>query len=574
MRKTILASIFCFSAVCLAAGQTAAPSPSPTPDPEKEKADMILFLRDVDQDVSNLRLPENRIVFFAEIASVMWQFDETQARAIYGKASADLRQSLMNYANAVAQAKAAAAADPDALTSSFTGPYRDPFAADGRALRAVRDQLIASIAPNDLDLALSVLTDTASILSGVQDEYVSAGDDRLYALLAQQAAAKDPKRALAMALESLKKGLSSSHFAILQEINETDPESAKILGAAMLSAAKRSTERTYLLLDFLRTADSLLEDSKEPKGKPSPFTEAEVREIAGLVAADPEASLSFDLELVEKYLPAKAAALKAKANGVLGNANRISFGIAEGSASNANANAAVSEEEQRRKKRSEDSESLNKISKLLDGTLSKEEREKVLADAQKTIARIRDPRDKVMVLSAMAAGFAASDRPLALDLMRQADQIAPRYPRNYADFMVTFSVAAGYAMVDPEQAFPRIEALIAGSNEILNAGVRVLEFVDPEGSMFGDGEVKIGAFGGAAGSLVSGLSMFNVPLARLAAYDLTRTRALADRFDRPEARVLGKILILRVVATKFIPATVDQRSGPEKAETQLPDGVK
>jgi len=53
---------------------------------------MIAFLRDTDQEVSNLRLPENRVALFAEIGSVMWQFDEQQARALYAKAVGDLQQ--------------------------------------------------------------------------------------------------------------------------------------------------------------------------------------------------------------------------------------------------------------------------------------------------------------------------------------------------------------------------------------------------------------------------------------------------------------------------------------------------
>ena len=64
-------------------------------------------------------------------------------------------------------------------------------------------------------------------------------------------------------------------------------------------------------------------------------------------------------------------------------------------------------------------------------------------------------------------------------------------------------------------------------------------------------------------SMLRQMSIANVPLKKLAEFDLDRTRALADRFDRPEARVLAKILILRAYtqapAEKPTSAAKDER---------------
>ena len=550
---------------------TSTPTPSPTPDAEKEKARMIAFLRDVDQEVSNLRLPGNRVTLFAEVASVMWQFDETQARNIYAKAANDLRQIMMSYSTAAADAKAAQAADPDALTASFVGsPYRDAMTTKGRELLAVRAQVLLSIAENDPEFALQVLADTAGLV--VADDRYSSGDDdvRLRDEIAAMAAPRSPKRALELALESLKKELNSTHFRILRELNEVDGEAAKTLASAMLSKAKDDKTNVYLLSEFLKNIDSYLEAEKKKSAKPSPFTISDARQVAGSIVDQLDHPTSFSrLDLIEKYLPARVAALKAKAaakarmNGGQA-ANGANTATNAASTRSSNFNASERAEQEKWKKRAEDRKSLGVFSKLSSGNLPPEEREKVLAEARKTVARLRDPRDKVIALSAIATGVVGSDKQLALDLMREADRVAPLYPKNYADFMVVFAVASGYAMVDPEQAFPRIENLIASTNEIINAGVKVAEFIDVPGEIVEDNEVKIGAFGGPMGaSMLRQMSIANVPLKKLAEFDLDRTPALADRFDRPEARVLAKILILRAYtqapAEKPTSAAKDER---------------
>ncbi|MEZ5423125.1 MAG: hypothetical protein R2682_08540 [Pyrinomonadaceae bacterium] len=560
-------------AVPFVSAQTAAstPTPSPTPDAEKEKARMIAFLRDVDQEVSNLRLPENRVALFAEVASVMWQFDETQARSIYSKAANDLRQIMMSYSTAAADAKAAQAADPDALTASFVGnPYRDAMANKGRELLAVRAQILISIAENDPEFALQVLADTAGLV--VADGRYSSGDDdvRLRDEIAAMSARRSPKRALEIALESLKKELNNTHFRILRELNEVDGEAAKTLASAMLAKAKGDKTNAYLLSEFLKNIDSYLEAEKKKSAKPSPFSIADARQVAeSLVDQLGDQTFLPGLDLIEKYLPARAAALKAKAaakarmNGGYA-ANRANAAANVASTRSSNLNEPERAEQEKWKKLAEDRKSLDVFSKLSSGNLPPEEREKVLAEARKTVARLRDPRDKVIALSAIATGVVGSDKQLALDLMREADRVAPLYPKNYADFMVVFAVASGYAMVDPEQAFPRIENLIASTNEIINAGVKVAEFIDVPGEIVEDNEVKIGAFGGPMGaSMLRRMSIANVPLKKLAEFDLDRTRALADRFDRPEARVLAKILILRA----YTQAPAEKPTNTERTST-------
>lgn len=578
MKNIFLALVFTSMAAIAAFSQDVRPSPTPTPDAEKEKAQVMRFLRDLDQEISNLRLPENRIAYFAELGAVMWQFDETQARTLYGKAISDLQQLIAEHNSVLAAEKAAAAADPDALTVGFTsmGGLRDA-ASRGRALNGIRRQILLAIAQNDLDLAMNGLTATANIDFGESDQEPTH-DDWLVQQLAEIGADKSPKQALALALESLKKGLESRHFSILYNLAASDPASAKQLAAAIMSKAKEGKASIYILTEFLRKAEGLAKtDNKEGKSEPL-YTKQDLREIAGLLADEIEddGGSSF-ISLVEKYLPARAAALKAKfrSKGISGNmvdglrVPGVESGYGSNSmASNSNSAAAKAQAEKWKKQR-EDRNSLRAFSKLAAGTLPPEEREKVLAEARKTVARLRDPRDKIIALSAIATGVVNSDKALALDLMREADRLAPTYPTTYADCMVVYSLASGYVFVDPEQAFPRFEALISRLNELIGAGVKLIEFIDVQGDTVKDGEIKLGSLGGLTGlGILRITSGADLPLRRLAEFDLPRTQALADRFDRPEARVLAKILILRAFSKKFA-APNDVAERPEVQPDEL-----
>lgn len=576
MKNNILALVIVLISTAFAFSQTA--TPSPTPDAEKEKAQMIAFLRDTDQEVSNLRLPENRVALFAEIGSVMWQFDEQQARALYAKAVGDLQQLIIEHNNAVAAEKAAKAADPDALTVSFVGSvFGSGSQADGQTLRSVRENVLLAIADSDPDLAMNALATTADIeVDKENDIYRYVAEDSLASKIAARVAARSPKRALELALDSLKKGLSSSHLDILRKLNEADPNSAKTLGAAMLSKAKDNKVQDYILSQFLSTADSLLEESKNKESKPSPFTHAEVREIAGLLAdkIQENGGLSYHIDDIEKYLPARAAALRAKnrSNSNISGNFAVPPPVSAGNASNSNSMGM--EDDARQKRQSEDRKSLEAFTKLSNGKLPKEEREKVLAEARKTVLRIRDPRDKVLALTAIATAVVSSDKDLALELMREADRLAPLYPKTMMDFMTSYAVASGYAMVDPEQAFARFEALIASTNEIIDAGVKIAEFIDVSGAMVKDNEIKVGVLGGPmAGEIRNLTSMAGAPIRSLAEYDLVRTQALTDRFDRPEARVLAKLLVLRAYATKFTAKSEVPDADTDTPE-QEPDALK
>jgi hypothetical protein len=70
--------------------------------------------------------------------------------------------------------------------------------------------------------------------------------------------------------------------------------------------------------------------------------------------------------------------------------------------------------------------------------------------------------------------------------------------------------------------------------------------MDTSNEIIEDGEVQVGSFGGGmTRDLLRGLGAIDTTIRSLAKADFPRTKALTNKFDRPEARILAKMLVLR-----------------------------
>jgi hypothetical protein len=192
---------------------------------------------------------------------------------------------------------------------------------------------------------------------------------------------------------------------------------------------------------------------------------------------------------------------------------------------------------------------LQDVMSLGEKKLPKEEREKIVTQARKIIAETPGRDKKIMVLSALAGQVAAGgDKELAAEIMKDAASFVNTNPRNYQDFLFNWMLAGGYAAADPEKAFPLLEDTISRANDTIAAFVKVAEFIDISGEMIDDGEVQVGAFGGSMiGGLTGELGMADSTVKLLVQADFEKTCALANRFDRPEVRMLAKMIVLRAV---------------------------
>lgn len=181
--------------------------------------------------------------------------------------------------------------------------------------------------------------------------------------------------------------------------------------------------------------------------------------------------------------------------------------------------------------------------------MSKEDREKVVSQARKILNATPGRDKKIMGLSVLAAQVAkAGDRELAGEIMRDTQNLVNPNPKNYQDFLYSWMLAGGYAEADPQKAFPILEDTIGRANETISAFVKVAEFIDVGEEIIVDNEVQVGAFGGQMiRGLTRELGIANSTINVLARADFQKTKDLTNRFDRPEVRILAKMMLLRAV---------------------------
>ncbi|HEV7699094.1 MAG TPA: hypothetical protein VGO43_02595 [Pyrinomonadaceae bacterium] len=542
---------------------------------EEQAADL---LRETMTEVGQLRTPENRISFSAELASLMWFHDPKEARAMYGGVIAEFNELVRRLD---AESKALPSLDDETSPGGFFGGGYGQTRAE-RKLRvaiAVRQQIAMSLAEHEPDMAFSFYSDSLALITNIKiREEAERSDGYFEARLIKQIADSDPAKAVAYSTASLKKGLDGNQIDILQKVYATDADKASEFGAAILSKVKddKAEIANYVLNELLSFSSSVYEASLKPGGKPSIYTRDELRDMAdsfasrilGAKDSDSEYSGAEYADLIAKYSPSRAAQIRARVKKADANidlsemrmaANAVANTAASGRSrsSNSNSNSAYStpaeflaseEREKAEKKVLDDVVALGKK------TLSKDERDKAVAAVRKVIIGTAGKDKKVVALSLLAAQVARlGDVELADEIMQDAERLVNPRPKNYQDFLLSWMLVGGYAEADPDKAFPILAATIMRANETLAAVVKVGEFIDVNDELVQDGEVQIGAFGGAMVQGLTkelGLMAATSTIRTLAKADLKKTAAAANSFDRIEARVLAKMLILRAVLDK------------------------
>lgn len=593
IRLLCCTTILLFGTAMTAAQATPAlPEKNATEKEDKLKKEAIVFLRETLGDVNAMRSLENRISFNAELAGLMWFHDEREARAMYLGVITDFRNLLVRYdfdMNALGEPT-----ENDGPNQRF-GVFGVEPTDRAKLLRkfstamGVRQQITVTMAEHDPDLAFGFYYDSLSAITnpGLLKQHESRDSYFEHQLLAQLVE-KDAGKAAKHGLRSLELGVNYQHIELLRKIYSKDADRGADFAAAILSRLKDdkiNASSFSILSSLIGFGETSLEESRKPDGKRAVYTIAQIRELAEVLAQailsrsdeDAASGLSY-LHAVQKHLPGRAAQIRAKFK--VANVTPVEYSVSVGnSASNANrsytatyeGNANVStadvermvrENEAREK---EEKKLFDDVQSLGSKQLPKEEREKIIAQARKIITQQPGRDRKVMGLSMLASQVAiAGDKELAAEIMRDAEKLVNPAPKNYQDFILTWLLASGYAAADPDKAFPLLEDTIARANDTLAAFVKVGEFIDVAEEAIQDGEVQVGAFGG---QMVRGLTrelvMADTTIDVLAKADFAKTKSLTNRFDRPEIRVLAKMMVLRAV--------LSPKTAP-KQETAVSDG--
>ncbi len=550
----------------------------PREEAEKLRKEGVAFLRETMGDVANMRTLENRISFSAEMAGLMWYHDEREARVMFNSAIADFRELLARLEYQLSQYPE----DESASRGMMFGDPSDRFRLETkyRVAMGVRQQIATSIAEHDPEVALSFFYDTGSTNPNRQN--YAGRDANFESSLINQIADKQPAKALQFGIRSLERGFGYQHVEMLRKLYAKDAEKGIEFGSRILDRVRspeRGTAMDYAIRDLMSFGVSTLDQSRNQPGRPPVFTEEQLREIAESYSAlmlrptekfDASAALAF-AKSIERFSPARAAQLRARYGGNQGSSNsaggapapppppmpRPPAGTNVSTASGVgNSGVGVVGPQSPEEKLEQD------VNALSNGKLPKEERDQVVARARKILMQTPGRTAQIAGLSMLAGQVAtAGDRELAAEIMRDAERLVNPSPKNYRDFLLTWMVASGYAETDPDRAFVLLEDAIGRANNVISAAVQIAEFVDVAEEIISDGEVQLGGFGGVMTRGLTGqLGVAEGTIDKLVHADFAKTKALTNRFDRPEVRVLAKMLVLRTVLGKKGSGTITERS--------------
>lgn len=508
---------------------------------EKQAVD---FLKETSNEINILRTPENRITFNAELAALMWLHDEKQARAMFGNVITDFRQMLIQI-DSLLNAQDFSEEDVNSYSPFRANNSKAKILQKLRKAMTVRRQIASAIAENDAILGLEFFNETATAVSNpkIREQYL-AQDSYFETGLLQKIAEQNPDKILEFARKSIKNGVNYNTFGLLEKIYRKNDKEGAAFGEEIFTKLKETggAERIYLYNAMLQLGSRTSGDS----GKTPLFSGQMLREAADLLGAEILKLEAMDprgigfLKMIEKYSPGRATQIRQKFHlnkdektGARGGGS--GGGIIAGSPPPPPAPRAMAA-----------ADSFEKFGK---GKMPEAEREKFIAQIRQQIAKTEDPTAKITMLSLFAAQMSKmGEQETALQLMKEAESFGAQYPTNYLDYMQNWMLASGYAQVSPEKAFPILENSIYRLNETVSAFVKVGEFMDVGGEIIENGEVQVGSFGGGmTKDLLRGLGQTNNALEQLAKADFPRTKNLANRFDRPELRILARMLILRAV---------------------------
>lgn len=218
---------------------------------ELEKKTLAL-LNDVAAGAWGLKLPENRLFIMSGTADLLWSFDEKRARTLYWDA--------LNSVNLIA-------APSRSGTQPLSESDRNEEIRIHLVIYELRQKLLRQVARRDAQLAMDMLRATRQVPPRQwPPEYSFPSDLQLEQEIAAEIAVRDPALALKLARQSLAKGVTLELFNLLRQLNDKDPEK----GSQFANDVIEKLKTINLANDFLAciVAVDLLQASRTPDAQP------------------------------------------------------------------------------------------------------------------------------------------------------------------------------------------------------------------------------------------------------------------------------------------------------------------
>lgn len=577
----LLALLLCFGAH--AAAQTT-PAQALTEQQRKAKKELeqkaLGLLDEIIKDTQNFRVAENRLRLKAYAASLLWKHDEARARAIFKETLAGVVDLLNNQDN-----------DESPSTRLFPGATE------------LRREVVQMLSAHDARMARDFLRATRQLASRAGRDGEPNNDLQIEYSLASQITESDPKQALELAEESLSKGFSYELINTLRLLQSKDPEAAaklageivtKLRSETLMAANEEAASVAFNLLSlvFDSSVESTGKDGKKAEPLLSQQGMRDLMDINVTLALNSPSylgrlqALNGMMTQVEKYAPARVAELRRKMaqnkrtmisedieDGEEGSPEWAKYvGMMEtGTGDELLAAAAKAPKEMRENlyqaaaRKFVEKGDVDRAREILtnhlsDSPFSKEllaelERQTSLTAAEqgrmdqvrKTLANLKTNEERAMTLAQIATALTAKgEKKLARQLLEEAQGMVSYRAKNIKQLGAQLMVVQAYIRVEPERSLAMLEPIVDQLNELLAAAATLGGFILDE-EIMRDDEVRLEV----VTSLLSGFSgQFAPDLQLLASFDFDRTRALVDRFQRDEVRMMARLLVVQSVLTE------------------------
>ena len=525
----------------------------------------------------SLKLPENRSFVLAATADLFWERDEKRARSIFWQALDNL-----NMANLPASQTAARAAAGSKAQSQ--NQYFATF--------ALRQGFLRKVARRDPQLALDMLHGTHQLAPEPANvKYHLPDESDLEQEIASEVAVRDPRRALQIARESLGKGLTFQLLNLLYQLNEKNQDlgsefAGDIIGK--LHTAKLTTDGSGVqiaiqLLLSSRTPKNVAGENAALSGWRLKLSDEQRRDLVELIAdaasevsANPNLFFSVTqiMPEVEQFAPERVAMLRKKLAEVDRGLNPEQKGwneyndlIMKGNAEEMLKAAAAADGERR--------ESLyqqavvtavmngraDRLRESINNQIEDESRKRSLLDSldseqigvaayrgqteelQKLLPQIRLKEARGRAMAELAILLEKKgDHDEALKLLDDAQALIKVDLKSdtQSDALMTLMLAS--ALVDPPRAFAIAEPIIDRANDEISRLLLIDKVV--KSGFVKKGEIVLAQPGLP---LEFAVLKYGKGVAVLASADFNRTKAAADRFQRPELRIMARLLIAQAL---------------------------
>ena len=540
---------------------------------ELEKKTLAL-LNEIASAGWSLKLPENRIFVMANAADLLWPVDEKRARNLYWDA--------LNSINSISPAVRStnenlSKADREKIFQAYFLIFR------------LRQQLLRRIAHRDSQLALDMLRATRQVPPRQFVPGFVLPDDRdLEQEIAGEVAVHDPAQALQVARQSLAKGFTLELLNLLYQLNQKDSERASQFAGDIITKLQTVNIATDLSASIIGI--QLVESSRTPAAKLVSVASIKVLNLSDeqkrdLVELLTDAALSvsansnllFEIsELmpeIDRFFPERRAPLERKLatfNETLNKEQRdqntqntlIRRGVPEDIIRNAVTlddnsrlvmynQAAISavfrgQTDSFRDFVNKEVSSSGERAKILDfldaEEISATAGRKQLDNLRNLLPKIRRKEERARAMAELA--LLLKEKGEDQEASTLLDEAATMIKTDLKDDKQThalLTLLCAYAIVDPAKAFALAERTVDQANSQISF-LMLLDRVVKTGAV-----KKSEIILDQAGILPLDFLLFKYGkgVAALAKADFNRTKALADRFERNELRLMAQLFIVK-----------------------------